>query len=86
MGAFNAGLGSRFHPDMDQRFMRGFGQSSLQDIMAIVGSVAPITTAVSAAENAPTTAAVSTATELIPLALVGFVIFLIVGASKKKGS
>jgi len=59
----------------------GFGD----DLTTLVSDIAPITQSISAAENAPSSAAVSAATELIPIALVGFVVFLIIGASKKRG-
>jgi hypothetical protein len=71
MGMFNAGA--------VMRRRRGFGD----DLTTLVSDIAPITQSISAAENAPSSAAVSAATELIPLALLGFVIFLIVGAARK---
>ena len=70
-----------FNAGAVMRRRRGFGD----DLTTLVGDIAPITTAISSAENAPSSAAVSAATELIPIALLGFVVFLIIGASKKKG-
>jgi len=70
-----------FNAGAVMRRRRGFGD----DLTTLVSDIAPITQSISAAENAPSSAAVSAATELIPIALVGFVVFLIIGASKKRG-
>jgi len=76
---------STFNPGpMLHRRRVGFGD----DLTTILGDIPSIANAVTGTSVAlqtgyPSSSAVSAATELIPLALVGFVIYLIISATKK---